>query len=346
MREFSPLYLSEFCFELNLLVRAGIPISDSLQILRDDDNCRVSNELHDSLYETAEKEVPLSEILETSGRFPQYMLSTIRLGERTGKLDEALFALYIYYERRAKLTESIRSAVLYPTMLLIMMSAVFIVLVTLVLPIFNEVFAQMGMQMSGLALTLMNFGKWLSSAAAGILAVIIVILIIAVLIYLAPATRRAMSKQIERTFGDKGVFGRVLSFRFAMAMSMAVSSGLDLEQAVSLAGDVCGNSFVMKKKLSLCREYLEQGNALDNCLSKSKIFTKYDSRLLAIGARSGNTDGVMSEIARRGEERVLGELDEKLNKIEPTLVIIISLMVGLILFSVMLPLMGIMSAIG
>lgn len=59
MKEFSPLYLSEFCFEFNLLLRAGIPISDSLQILRDDDNCRVSNKLQDSFYEMAEKEVPL-----------------------------------------------------------------------------------------------------------------------------------------------------------------------------------------------------------------------------------------------------------------------------------------------
>lgn len=274
------------------------------------------------------------------------MLSTIRLGESTGKLDDALSALGVYYERRANLAEGIRSAVLYPTMLLIMMSAVIIVLVTLVLPIFNEVFAQMGTQMSGLAVAMINFGKWLSAATAGILAVIAIILIIAVLIYFVPAARRTVSKQIERTFGDKGILGRVSSFRFAMAMSMAVSSGLDIDQAISLAGDVCGNSFVMRKKLSLCREYLEQGNTLNICLSKSGIFSKRDSRLLAIGARSGNTDGVMSEIARRGEERVLGELDEKLNKIEPALVIVVSLMVGLILLSVMLPLMGIMSAIG
>ena len=179
-----------------------------------------------------------------------------------------------------------------------------------------------------------------------IVAVVAAVLIAAILIYIIPAARRTVANHIGRVFGEKGIFGRVSSFRFAMAMSMAVSSGLNLEQAIPLAGDVCGASAVMKKKLKLCMEYLQQGASLDSCLSKSGIFSKHDSRLLAIGARSGNTDGVMSEIARRGEEKVLSELDNTLSKVEPVLVIIISLMVGLILLSVMLPLMGIMSSIG
>ena len=346
MKEFSPQYLSEFCKELALLVKAGVPISDSLLIMRDDDNDKASREVLDSIYKSAEKEVHLSEAIEATGLFPEYMLSIVKLGECTGRLEEALFSLSTYYDRRATLTESIRSAVVYPTMLLILMAVVIIVLVTQVLPIFNEVFAQVGTQMSGLAIVLMNFGKWLSSASAVILSILVFVLAAGLLIYKIPYTYRAVTKYFGKHFASRGVLRRIFASRFASAMSMAVSSGLDSEHAISLAGQVCGDSLDMYEKVAECKKYLEEGNSLESSLSKSLIFSRRDSRLLVLGAKTGSTDAVMSEIASRGEERVINELDAKLRKIEPALVIIMSLVVGLILLSVILPLMGIMSSIG
>lgn len=346
MKELSPQYLSEFCRELALLLRAGVPISDSLLIMRDDDNDKASRELLDSLYRSAENETLLSCAIKDSGCFPNYLLSTVCLGERSGKLDESLFSLSVYYDRRAMLTENIRRAVIYPIMLLILMAAVVIVLVTQVLPIFNDVFAQVGAQMSGFSITLMNFGKWLSSASTLILTVLVVILIIGLIIYKVPSANKVVSKCFDRYFGNRGVLRHISISQFAMAMSMAISSGLDPEQAISLAGDVCGNSYHMRKKVADCKKYLAEGNSLEGSLSKSRIFSRRDSRLLALGAKTGSTDQVMSEIASRVEDKVIDELDDKLKKIEPALVIIISLVVGGILLSVMLPLMGIMSSIG
>ena len=69
-------------------------------------------------------------------------------------------------------------------------------------------------------------------------------------------------------------------------------------------------------------------------------------RLLALGTRTGNADAVMSRIAERSEHEAIAALDDRLRRIEPTLVIVLSVIVGLILFSVMLPLMGIMSSLG
>lgn len=346
MKELSPQYLSEFCTELALLVRAGVPIGEGLQIMRDDDNDKFSWQLLDNLCKTMESDTLLSCSIRASGCFPSYFLNVICLGEASGKLDEALSSLATFYERRAILAENIKRAIIYPLSLIGLMTAVVVVIVTQVLPIFNSVFNQVGVQMSSTAISLLNFGEWLSSASTVILIIIIALILIGFLIYKIPFTKSAFSRHFEKHFGNRGVLRRISISRFAMAMSMAVSSGLNPEQAVSLAGEVCSSSYNMGKKISQCKEFLEQGNSLEKSLLKSHIFSSRDSRLLALGVKTGSTDTVMSEIARRGEEKTIDELDEALRKVEPTLVIIISIVVGLILFSVMLPLMGIMSSLG
>ncbi len=346
MKTLSSQYLSEFCRELALLLRSGVPISDSLALMRDDEETRLFQALLDRLCAFTDHETLLSLALEESGAFPDYLLSVVRLGERSGRLDEALFSAAVYYERRAALSENLRRAVVYPVMLLIFMMAVVAVLITRVLPIFNAVFAQVGAQMSGFARALMVFGKGLSGAAFVILAVLAVILLACLLVYKIPKLNRAFALFFEKHFGDRGVMRSISASRFAMAMAMAVSSGLDPEQALVLAGDLSGASLGMKKKVALCRESLAAGVSLEKSLSSAHIFSRRDSRLLVLGAKTGSTDTVMSEIAKRSETRALDEIDDRLRIIEPALVVVISLIVGGILLSVMLPLMGIMSSLG
>ena len=102
----------------------------------------------------------------------------------------------------------------------------------------------------------------------------------------------------------------------------------------------------MAGRVAACKTLLAQGESLEKGLLKAGILSVRECRLLALGLKAGEIDTVMSEIARQGEERVLDELDRKLSMVEPALVIIMSLIVGLLLFSVMLPLMGIMSSLG
>jgi type IV pilus assembly protein PilC len=164
MKELSPQFLSEFCTELALLVRAGMPVGEGLGLMRDDGRDGASRRWLNKLSTLAGSDRPLSDALEASGGAPDYLLKTVRLGEHAGKLDEALSALGLYYERLAYFTEGLRRAVVYPLLLLLLMAAVFVVLIGYVLPIFNEAFTQAGVELSQTALLLMALGQWLSSA--------------------------------------------------------------------------------------------------------------------------------------------------------------------------------------
>ena len=342
MKELTSQYLAEFCSELALLVRSGISAADGLALMRDDDDDRASRALLASLAEAMETRAQLSDALETAGCFPTYFLSTVRLGERTGRLDDTLSSLSTYYERRAWFEENLRKAVSYPLLLIVLMAAVVVVLVTKVLPIFSEVFDQVGAQMSGTATALMHFGAWLSSASAVLLTVLAVLAAAFVLVYNVPALRSAVSGAWMKRHAQKGVGRRIVTSRFAMAMSMAVSAGLDTEEALTLAGEVCG----APERAETCKTLLAEGKSLEDSLLQTGVFSRRDCRLLALGTRTGNADAVMSEIAERSENEAVGALDDRLRRVEPTLVIVLSVIVGLILFSVMLPLMGIMSSLG
>ena len=345
MKELAPNVLSEFSMELSMLLKAGISVSEALHLLTEDSAPEPRRWLS-ALSAHLEAEPLLSAAAESAGIFPAYFLSMLRLGERSGRLDEVLSALSVYYQRRALFSASLRRALLYPALLILLMAAVFTVLVTRVLPIFNDVFAQVGARMSGVSLSLLRFGGWLSSASAWILGALVFLLAAGLLIYKLPGAKRAVTGFLGRKFGNRGLLRRISTSHFAMAMSMAVSSGLDLEQSVSLAGEIAADSASMRQRVETCKAAGAQGESLEKSLLEAGVFTGRDARLLALGAKTGNSDRVMREIARREEERVLDELDGALRKVEPALVIVISLVVGLVLFSVMLPLMGIMSTLG
>ena len=102
----------------------------------------------------------------------------------------------------------------------------------------------------------------------------------------------------------------------------------------------------MEEKIDLCREKIMQGSNFAEALSESNIFSNLYSQMVSVGFTSGNPDTVLMQIADSYEKQSSKKIQNILSVLEPTLVIILSLIVGMILLSVILPLMGIMSSIG
>jgi len=339
-------YLSAFCAELAMLLDAGLTVSDSVHILKDDEPSKEGQAMLRDLTGHLEMGSPLSAALEESGVFPRYMIHMVNIGEKTGRMVETLKALSEYYDRQVRLSVTIKNSVLYPAILLILMIVVVLVLIVQVLPIFNDVFARLGTQMSPLATALMNFGEWLGGAAIVIAIIFALIFLFIVLLAVLPEFRNSLKNAFSNKWGSKGVLGKIASSRFVFAMRLAMASGLDTQDAIDLAANLSGGSRVVDEKHQKCNELINSGIPLHEALTKSGILSVQDGKMLSIGARSGKTDEAMAEIARRSDLDVTDNIDRIVSKIEPTLVIISSVIVGVILLSVMLPLISIMTAIG
>ena len=99
-------------------------------------------------------------------------------------------------------------------------------------------------------------------------------------------------------------------------------------------------------KVKKCRELIADSSSFPDAVAESKLLSAKDCRMLSVGVKTGASDSVMFEIARRTDDEVQDNIDSIVGRVEPTIVIIMSVVVGLILLSVMLPLMGVMSTLG
>ena len=339
-------YLPVFCQELHQLVRSGIPLAEGLAMLRDDETDVETRALLEALSRLLEDGMPLASALRETGVFPEYMSDMVALAEETGRLEDVLLSLRRHYERQLRMAADIRGAVTVPVALFIVMVAVVVLLVTQVLPVFDKVFAQLGVRMGELATGMMNAGAALAKAGTAIGAVLVVIAAVALAIALAPALREKFAAWFRRNFGGRGVLGQMASARFASSMSMAVASGLSMEESVKLSAKLCGGAREIDEKTGRCQKELEAGTGPADALAKSGLFSGRDCRLLKLAEQTGSLPDTLEDLAQREEEESQRRLDRTVGAIEPVIVVITSALAGVILLSVMLPLMGLLSTIG
>ncbi len=341
----SGAYLSSICMELSLVMQAGIPLNEGLSMLKDDETDKQNKEMLTKLFESVDSGNSLHKAMDESGRFPKYVVDMIEIGEKTGRTEDVLRALSEHYDRQEQISRSIKNAVVYPAVLMLMLLLVVIILITRVLPIFNDVFNQLGTQMTPVAISIMNFGNALSKYSFTIYGVILAIALIAFVISLVPPWRENFKRLHNKLNSSRGINKKIASARFASAMAMTLASGLDTDESLDMVERITDNAD-MKTKIDNCRKLMSEGKTFIEAISESEIFSNLYCRMLSIGFKTGTADTVMSEIARRSEDDVDENIEKVINRVEPTLVIVMSLIVGLILLSVMLPLMGIMSTIG
>lgn len=342
-QELTSSQIADVCLELALLVHAGMTVADGLALMAEEQKTQPWLE---EAARQADSGESLAQIIRNSERFPAYVAGLLAVGEQTGRTEEALEALARYYTDRANMERKVRSALLYPAMLLLLMLVVIVVLLTKVLPVFDQVYGSLGGQLTGVAGGLLAAGYVLDQA----LPVLCVLLAVAVVFAAVFAAGGSVQKRVlawwQRHWGDRGVSRKLNTARLAQALAMALRSGLPLEEALTLAAELLGDHAPEAQRCRDCRERLEQGEDLATVLKEAEVLPAAECRLVALGSRSGSSDTVMEEVARRLTEESEYALHELLGRVEPTLVLGTALLVGVILLSVMLPLMNIMAALG
>jgi type IV pilus assembly protein PilC len=213
------------------------------------------------------------------------------------------------------------------------------------MPIFSQVFAQLGTGMSAFSQTLLGLGEGLGNWSM----VLVVILVILAFLFFYTTQTRAGRKLLSG-FGTVIPAIRMLLYdiaasRFAGGMAMAISSGMDTSTSLQLLKNIVENDDVCKK-IDKCSKDIAEGADFPEALKSAGIFSNVYTRMVKVGFRAGSMDRILSQIAEMYENQVNKRISSILSVLEPTLVIVLSLIVGLILLSVIIPLMGIMSSIG
>ena len=341
----SAAQLEQFCRGLALLLHAGIGLNHGLFLLAEDQK-GWEKELMQQLGEKLDQGMDLATAAEESGAFPAQTLGMLRMGQQSGRLEQSLNALARYYQQQLRLRQALKNALAYPSILLLLILVVVGVLLVKVLPIFNDVYASLGGQLTGLAGLLLQVGQGLKTALPVLCLLLAAVLLMLLLTVLVPPLRRRALQLLQRSGGDKGVRRKMNNARFAQAMQLGLSSGLRLEEAAELAATLFDDGSAAKARCLESAELLRQGMSLNEALGKTELLPPVYCRMLQLGLQGGSGDEVMEEIAERMEDDALQAMEGAVSRIEPAMVLSAGVLVGGILFSVMVPLLHIMTAIG
>lgn len=343
--ELSKLEIASFCSQVSMLLKSGITVSEALSIIMEDLPGEEGREIIAQAAEFTQVGGTLTEGLESTGVFPAYVINTVRIGEASGRLDECLESLANYYEKEEALAKSVRSAITYPLIMVGLMLVVLGVLVVEVLPVFSRVYTQLGTEMTGMAAGMLKFGSALGNVAMVLLGVVAVCVVLFFILRASEGGRKTLSNLSNKLVFTRTLNEKIAAERFASAMSMMLKSGLDPYQALEMVEQLVEGQPI-EPKVAKCRELTGEGTTLANALVESEIFSGVNARMVSVGFKTGTVDAVMDKIALRYSEEVDVGLSNIISVLEPTLVAVLSVMVGMILLSVMLPLMGVMTSIG
>ena len=331
---------------LALLMHSGININDGLSILAEEEpEAELAHILKD-MAQLMDEGNSLSAALSSAGCFPAYATGMVQIAERVGRLEETLLSLSEYYENRSRMSQNIRNALTHPSILLLVMLVVIVTLLSKVLPIFDEVYASFGGSLSGLAGGLLLLGDFLSDALPYIGVLLGILVIFAAMVYLIPSAAATAKRLFLRFFGDRGSLRKANNAQFVQALSIALASGLSIEEGVELAANLFEDCPAAAHRCRVCQKLLDEGTDLVTALRKAELLSLSSCRMLSVAMRAGSTDVVIKQIALRMSDDAEDSLTRVVSRIEPVMVIITSVMVGIILLSVLLPLINIMKAIG
>lgn len=332
-----------FCVALEHLIHAGIGLGDALTLLKEDEQEPELRQMFSQMAKNADEGAALSAVIRGSGRFPAYVSTLAEVGERSGKIEQTLQTLARYYENRERLDRHVRAALVYPAALLAVLLAVAVVLLIWVLPVFNDVYARLGSSLTGVAGVLLDLGVVLRKGMPVICGIIGVV---AALFAVKPLRDRIFLLW-NRSFGDRGAGNLVLSARFVQALSMAISSGMQTQDALKLCCALAQEEApAFRRRCENCFADVDTGKTLSRALCENGFLSAADRRLLDAGERSGSGENALRQIAERMVEQGEEAMERKAARVEPVIVAIACVLIGTVLLSVMLPLMHIMSAIG
>lgn len=337
--------LSTFASQMGMMLSAGITIEEALRLLEQDTESLEGKVVIHDIYDVLETGKSLYISMKESGHFPKYVLDMVNIGEQTGKLDTVFSSLADYYEREEAIAEGIKQAITYPFVMIIMMLCVIIVLIAKVMPVFQQVYEQLGTTMTGISASILRLGGTLSRFSI-LFIIVFCIIVLGYVIFTRTEKGRLVFHNFVTHFPlTKNMYDKMAASRFSSALSIAMSAGFTTLESIIMVEQLITNA-LYKKKITLCKTLMEEGEEFSDAAVKSGIFSGSYGRMVSVGYKSGMLDSVMEKVSQRYEYEIDKEVNNFVSVLEPTLVAILSVIVGMILLSVMLPLMGIMSQIG
>lgn len=338
MKKFSNGEISAFCEDLAMLIDSGVPEEDAIIRMAEDSGSKLAEIIR------YKYDLSLSKAVAESMAFPEYMVSMIEVGEATGRVGTVLIKLSEYYDRQEENENRISSLIIYPSTLMFILSGVLLFIAIKIFPVFRDVYQSLGGVISGSSEGLITFATIISW---GLFVICLTMGAASVIIY--KKWEKSLDKQkTAGTFSRFSYVGKIIYeielAKFTTAFSSYYSSGIDVETAMTY-----GLKLVYDKNLSgkiaRCIARIQNGADIATAFKEEGIYASSNNRTLFSSFTAGKLSEGLESMANEEWRLVDENLQDVTDTIEPAITLGLSVIVGILLISIMIPLIGIMTAI-
>ncbi len=340
--------LTVFTRQLAILLDAGLPLIRSLKTLeRQAKNPAVKTILGKVAY-SVEGGSTFSEALAQHPKsFDKLYLNMIRAGEAAGKLELILTRLAGFREKAAKIAGKVKSAMVYPAIVLSIAIGITIFLMIFIVPKFEVMFTEMldGAQLPAITQFVMGVSRWLQNN------IIIAIIIVVVLVI---ATKFILKTEKGRFYFDKGIYnapviGLLISrnaiSKFSRTLGTLMGSGVPVLNALQIVRDTAGNELV-SKAVQQVHDAVKEGEPMAPPLLATKIFPDMVISMIEVGEETGKLPDMLEKIADTYDEEVDNAVSALTSMIEPLMIVFLAVIVGGIVIALFSPLITIIQTLG
>lgn len=329
--KFKTKELSFNCRQLSAMIGSGLTLVKALDILYKEQPKEAPKRVFREVYDEVQKGRAFSDALKMQdGAFPEFFISMIAAGEASGQLDVIMKRLEDHYAKEGKLANKIRGALSYPIILLVLLIAVIIVLAVMVFPVFRDM---AGDNANAIAKFLFAFSD--SLIAHWYIYLLVIGIIIFVISYLLKidTVRLKWDHFLIKMPAVGKLLVKVYTGRFSRTLSNLYSSGIPMVESLERSSKILGNTYIVKSFETVVDE-VKQGDQLSAAIQRTGIFESMFCSIIYVGEESGALDSILEKTSEFYEEESDAAIGQLVGLIEPVMLIIMGVVIGLVLAGV------------
>lgn len=326
-----------FSRQMYTLLKAGVPIMRGLAGLQESAISKAFSRVLKDLRESLDSGRELSAAMRRHPDvFTPFYLSMVRVGEMTGRLDEVFLRLFDYLEFDREMRQRVKTALRYPTFVVIALVVAMIIINLFVIPTFAKVYAGFKAELPLMTKILIGASEFTVQFWPVIFA-----LMLGAIVVFRTYTKTAKGKyQWDKAKLRIPIAGKIILkgtlARFARSFALSSKSGVPIVQGLNVMAQTVDNSYITSR-VEQMRDGVERGESILRTAATTGIFTPIVLQMIAIGEETGELDSLMDEIAQMYEREVDYELKTLSAQVEPILIVGLAILVLILALGVFLP---------
>lgn len=333
-----------FCKQFLAMLQAGMHMTKALKICISGCNHKALKVSLEQVYESVVSGYSLAQAMRRSGVFPNLLVNLVSCGEAVGTLDDVLREVVIYFDEKLEVKNKIQKALIYPAIVLGTVIIVMIILMIEVIPNFSLLLTETGTQMPMATKVVISISEFFIKYGITISVILSCIL--------GGSYLAIKSKQGKLIFDGLRlklpIIGylnkKMLTASFASTMSMLITAGIPILQAIEMTKEIVTNT-VAQKELESVMNDLQQGSSLYEALKESLIYPPMLFQMIYIGEEIGAVDEMLMKIGTYFKSEVNQQVAKWITIIEPALTLMLAIIVGGVMLAIMQPMFSAATAI-